>query len=57
MGHVFGQVCDFRCLVQAAYRAFHANRENADALKFMYNLEPELFFPSFQNCILERTLF
>lgn len=43
VGHVFVEVTDFRALEQAVYRAFRANRENADALKFMYNLEPELF--------------
>ena len=42
IGHVFAQVCDFRSLEQAAYRAFRANRDNADALRFMYRLEPEI---------------
>jgi len=42
VGHVFEQVCDSRSLEQAAYRAFRANRENADALHFMRNLKPEL---------------
>ena len=42
IGHVFEQVYAFRALEEAAYRAFRANRENTDALRFIYNLEPEL---------------
>jgi len=42
IGHVLERVCDFRSLEQAAYRAFRANRDNADALRFMHGLEPEL---------------
>ncbi|HDP36066.1 MAG TPA: RNA-directed DNA polymerase [Candidatus Hydrogenedentes bacterium] len=42
-GNVFQQVCDFAALEQAAYRAFRANRNNGDALRFMFYLEPELF--------------
>lgn len=42
IGYVFERVCDFRALEQAAYRAFRANRENADALRFMSSIEPEL---------------
>ena len=42
IGSVFERVCDFRCLEQAAYSAFRANRENVDALRFMFNLEPQL---------------
>jgi RNA-directed DNA polymerase len=43
IGYVFEKVTAFASLHDAAYRAFRANRENADALRFMYNLEPELF--------------
>jgi len=42
IGHVFEQVCASRLLEAAAYHSFRANRENGDALRFMYKLEPEL---------------
>lgn len=42
IGHVFEAVRDFCALEQAAYRAFRANRENADALRLMFSLESEL---------------
>ncbi len=42
LGHVFEEVCAFLSLEQAAHRAFRANRGNAEALRFMYDLEPEL---------------
>jgi len=43
ISNIFHSVCDFRCLEQAAYRAFRANRNNGDALRFMFHLEPGLF--------------
>ncbi len=42
VGHVFEQVYAFHSLERAAYRALRANRENGDALRFMYDLEPEI---------------
>jgi RNA-directed DNA polymerase len=42
VGHVFERVTDFQALHAAAWRALRANRENGDALRFMYDLEPEI---------------
>ena len=42
IGNVVGAVFYFRALTEAAYRAFRANRDNADALRFMHRLEPEI---------------
>jgi hypothetical protein len=52
-GSVFEKVLSFPVLCDAAHRAFRANRNNADALQFMYRLEPELF--QLQREILEGT--
>ncbi len=41
-GRVFEQAISFGVLHDAAYRALCANRENGAALRFMYDLEPEL---------------
>jgi hypothetical protein len=53
VGNVFNQVCSFPSLLEAAHRAFRANRNNADALQFMYRLEPELF--QLQRELLDAT--
>ncbi|HOC67858.1 MAG: hypothetical protein BWX80_00253 [Candidatus Hydrogenedentes bacterium ADurb.Bin101] len=42
-GHVFEAVIAFQALYAAAQRAVRANRNNGDALRFMFQLEPELF--------------
>jgi hypothetical protein len=42
IGHVHEPVTAFHSLYQAAYRVFRAHRENAGALRFMHDLEPEL---------------
>ena len=42
IGYAFEKVTAFASLHDAAYRAFRANRNNADALRFMHDLEPEI---------------
>ncbi len=41
-GHGFEAVISFQSLYAAAHRAFRANRNNGDAVNFMFHLEPEL---------------